>query len=131
MKFLQRILFSLIGYSLAFWQLNLHYNDITANIISGTFQIEGGAVAYLVLAILLAIINSLLKPLLMLLASPLRWLTMGIFTIIINAFLLWLLQLASTFVPVSMALHIENWQTYVIIGITLSAINGVIHWFEK
>ncbi len=131
MHFLQRILFSLIGYSLVFLGLNARYNEFAENFISGSFSIDGGIIAYIALALLLAIINSIIKPLLMLLATPLRWLTFGLFTILINAFLLWLLQLMSTFVPVTMALHIEHWQTYVVVGIILSFVNGVIHWFEK
>lgn len=131
MHFLQRILFSLVGYSLVFLGLNSRYDIIAENFINGSFSIDGGMIAYITLALLLAIINTIIKPLLMLLATPLRWLTLGLFTVIINAFLLWLLQLMSAFVPITMALHIEHWQTYVVVGIILSFVNGVIHWFEK
>lgn len=131
MHILQRILFSLLGYSLIFWFLDLKYDTLTQNLIDGTFHITGGVTAYLSLAILLGIINSLLKPILMLLATPLRWLTLGLFTVVINAFLLWLLQLLTTLIPFDVGIHIEHWQTYAVVGIILSFINGIIHWFEK
>ena len=130
MKFLQRLLFSLIGYSLIFWQLNLHFEILTNNFIAGSFSIEGAPLAYLVLAGLLSIINTLIKPLLMLAALPLRWITLGVFSLAINAFLLWILQKLVQLIPSDIGLHIEHWQTYVVIGIILSFVNGVIHWFE-
>lgn len=131
MHFLQRILFSLIGYTLIFWVLDNHYNTLIENIASGSFNITGGVIAYLALAILLGFINSIIKPILMIVATPLRWLTLGLFSIVINAFLLWLLQILVVFVPVTMSLEITHWQTYIIIGIIISFINGVIHWFER
>jgi len=131
MKFLQRILFSLIGYSLVFWQLNTRFKPLLENIIKGSFTIEGGPIAYVVLAALLSVINSLLKPLLMLVSLPLRWITLGIFSLVINAFLLWFLQMLAKLMPINVVLHIEHWQTYIVIGFILSCVNGIIHWFEK
>ena len=130
MKFLQRLLFSLIGYSIVFWQLNLHFEILTKSFITGSFSIEGTPFAYLIIAGLLSIINTLIKPILMLATLPLRWMTLGIFSLVINAFLLWLLQEIVKLIPMDIILHIEHWQTYIVIGIILSFVNGVIHWFE-
>lgn len=131
MKFLQRFLFSLIGYSLVFWQLNLHFNELAENIVKGSFSIEGAPLAYVILAGLLSLINSLVKPILMLVSLPLRWITLGVFSLIINATILWLLQEIATLVPADIALHVEHWQTYIVIGIILSFVNGFLHWFER
>jgi uncharacterized membrane protein YvlD (DUF360 family) len=60
----------------------------------------------------------------------LRWITLGIFSLVINASLLWLLQEIASFVPANIALHVEHWQTYIVIGVILSLVNGIIHWFE-
>ena len=131
MKFIQRILFSLIGYSLVFWQLNMRFETLFGNLIKGSFSIEGGPLAYFILAGLLAVINSLVKPLLMLVSLPLRWITLGVFSLVINASLLWLLQKLAELVSDNASLHIEHWQTYIVVGFILSFVNGVIHWFER
>lgn len=131
MHFLQRLLFSLIGYSLIFWQLNIRFDTLTGDFIQGVFSIEGGGLAYVILAGLLSVINTLIKPILMLVALPLRWITLGVFSLVINAALLWLLQEIAKFVPADITLHIEHWQTYVVVGVILSFVNGIIHWFER
>lgn len=131
MKFLQRLLFSLIGYSLVFWQLDLHFNELAKNLVQGSFSIDGTPLAYVILAGLLSIINSLVKPILMLVSLPLRWITLGIFSLVINAALLWLLEETVKFIPADISLHVEHWQTYIIIGLLLSFVNGFLHWFER
>jgi uncharacterized membrane protein YvlD (DUF360 family) len=131
MKFLQRLLFSLIGYSLIFWQLDLHYQSLIGDFVNGSFSVEGAPIAYLVLAGLLSIINSLVKPLLMLVSLPFRWITLGVFSFMINASLLWLLQEMAKLMPIDIALHVEHFQTYIIVGLILSFVNGLIHWFER
>jgi putative membrane protein len=131
MKFLQRLLFSLIGYSLVFWQLNTRFNELLGKLLQGSFSLNGSILSYFILAILLSTINSLVKPLLKFVSLPLRWITLGTFSLVINAALLWLLQLLANFISDDISLHIEHWQTYVVVGLILSFVNGVIHWFEK
>jgi putative membrane protein len=54
-------------------------------------SIEGNAFAiYAVTAIILGLLNALIRPLLTLLSCPLIILTLGLFTLIINGFVLWL-----------------------------------------
>jgi len=65
---------------------------LTASIISAAYLIDGIEVRSFFSAFwaaaLLGLLNCLLKPLLLLLTLPLNILTLGIFTLIINAFLL-------------------------------------------
>jgi putative membrane protein len=54
-------------------------------------SIEGNALTiYAVTAIILGLLNALIRPLLTLLSCPLVILTLGLFTLIINGFVLWL-----------------------------------------
>lgn len=46
-------------------------------------------VAALVVALVLGILNALIKPLLIILTLPISILTLGLFTFVINAFLVW------------------------------------------
>jgi putative membrane protein len=51
---------------------------------------EGGLLPFLAVALVFGILNAILRPVLKLLTCPLLILTLGLFTLVINAFLLWL-----------------------------------------
>ncbi len=53
------------------------------------FSVTGGAVAYLVAGALLGALNTFVRPVLKLLALPLILVSLGLFTFIINAAILW------------------------------------------
>ena len=67
---------------------------IVARLVPG-MEIDGCLNAILA-GLVLGIINALLKPLLVMLTLPITVLTLGLFLLVVNAFLLWL---ASAFVP--------------------------------
>ena len=54
------------------------------------FLLSGGLETLIAGALVLALLNTFLRPVLMLAALPLRWLTFGLFNIIIYGFILWL-----------------------------------------
>lgn len=51
---------------------------------------EGSWVTFLLVAVILGAVNALIKPVLVLLSCPLIILTLGLFTLVINAAVLWL-----------------------------------------
>ncbi|HMQ55023.1 MAG TPA: phage holin family protein [Anaerolineae bacterium] len=54
-------------------------------------QVDGNAwVIYIGTAVILGLVNALIRPLLTLLTCPLILLTLGLFTLVINALMLWL-----------------------------------------
>lgn len=54
-------------------------------------RIDGnGWIVYAVMAIILGLINALIRPILKLLSFPLIIVTLGLFTLVINALMLWL-----------------------------------------
>lgn len=73
----------------------------------------------LVIAIVLGIINAVLKPILLLLTLPINILSLGLFTLIINAALI---MLATFVVP---GFRIDSFWIAVIFGMVLSLLN----WF--
>ncbi len=75
--------------------------------------------AALVAAVVIGIINTLIKPIIQLLALPITLITFGIFAFVINVVLLWL---ASFIVP---GFHIDGFFTAVISSIVLS----LVSWF--
>jgi len=73
----------------------------------------------LVLAVVLGIINAILKPILLLLTLPINVLSLGLFTLIINAALI---MLATFIVP---GFRIDSFWAAFLFGIVLSLLN----WF--
>ena len=57
------------------------------------FLLSGGLETLMAGALVLALLNTFLRPVLMLAALPLRWLTFGLFNIAIYGFILWLADL--------------------------------------
>lgn len=81
--------------------------------------------AALVAALVLGIINAILKPILVLLTLPLNVLTFGLFTLVINAVLV---MLASTFVA---GFVVDNFWWAILFGLILSVINSFLHRLAK
>lgn len=82
MKFLVRLLIN----AAALW--------VAIEIVPGV-EYRGEWIYLLLVALVFGILNALLGPLLKLLTCPLLVLTLGLFTLIINAFLLWLTSAVS------------------------------------
>lgn len=72
------------------------------------------------LALILALVNTFLKPVLKLVFSPLILITLGLFTFVINIFLLWLVVY---FTP---ELSISGFYAYLLTTIILSAFNFIV-----
>ena len=71
----------------------------------------------LVLALVLGILNAILKPILLILTLPINVLTLGLFTIVINALLI---MLAATIVP---GFTVANFGWAVLFSILISLFN--------
>lgn len=69
------------------WLLNIIAILITAYLIPGFELTFWGAV---VGSIFLGIVNAIIRPILIILTLPLNILTLGLFTLVINGFVLWL-----------------------------------------
>ncbi|MEK9151277.1 MAG: phage holin family protein [Patescibacteria group bacterium] len=76
----------------------------------------------LVLALLWGLVNITIKPILLVLTLPLNLLTLGIFTFIINGFLLWLLG------GVIKGFEVHGFWIAVLGALVLSAIHMLVHW---
>ncbi|TSC91809.1 MAG: membrane protein of unknown function [Parcubacteria group bacterium Licking1014_17] len=68
---------------------------VSSFLLSG-FSISGSWAGYLIAGIVLAVLNLLLKPILKLISGPIILITLGLFTLVINGFILWL---ASAIIP--------------------------------
>ena len=74
-----------------------------------------------VAAIAIGIVNTLIKPILQLIALPITLLTFGIFAFLVNVFLLWM---TSKFVP---GFTIDTFTTAIVASILLSLVSWFLH----
>lgn len=79
----------------------------------------------LIFVIVLAILNAIVKPLLIILTLPITILTLGIFLLIINVFMV---ILAGKFVP---GIHIDGFLWAFIFSILLSFLSSAINNLQK
>ncbi len=79
-----------------------------------------GFVSALWVAVALAILNTFLKPILMLISFPINLITFGLFTIVVNTIII---LLADYLVP---GLTIETFWLAVLFGIVLTIVSGIL-----
>ena len=82
-------------------------------------------VTALIVAVVLGLINSFLKPILIILTLPVNILTLGLFTLVINAALVWLAQII---VP---GFSVDNFGWAIVFAVVLSLINMFFRSVER
>lgn len=104
------------------WFLRALAIMVTAYILPGVV-LKGFFVA-LVVAVVLGIFNTILKPILIVLTLPITILTLGLFTLVINA---GMIMLTSRFVD---GFYVPSFWTALFFSLILSLVNAVLHAFE-
>lgn len=108
--------------SLIHWIVSVVAIVVAAYIIPG---VEVTFIGALVLAIVLALINIFVKPLILLLTLPINIITLGLFSLVINALLI---MLADAIVP---GFSVDGFWTALIYSILLSLINFLFGGLKK
>ncbi len=80
------------------------------------FEIKGGVKEYLLAGIILGLLNLVVKPVLKLISMPIIIITLGIFSLVINALMLWAVDYAFDFVVIS-DLYALAWATIIITAV--------------
>ncbi|MES2214041.1 MAG: phage holin family protein [Patescibacteria group bacterium] len=109
--------------TLIHWIVSALAIAVTAYLLPGAHV--DGAVAAFVLAIVLGLINTIIRPVLLLLTLPLSIMTLGLFSLVLNALLI---LLAARIVP---GFSIDGFFSAFLFGIVLALVNFVLHKFEK
>lgn len=92
---------------------------VTAYLLPGVDVIDYWTA--LVVAIVLGIVNAILRPLLLILTLPINVLTLGLFTFVLNALLV---LMVSNIVP---GFAVDGFWSAVFFGLVLSLVNSVLH----
>jgi len=106
---------------------------IVMQLLGGDFVITGGVKGFLIAGIIFGILNGFAKPILKIIALPFVFITAGLFTLVINMFLVWFAKyalaiLAFEGVEIIIAGSIF---TYLSVGVIMAIVNMVIQWLAK
>ena len=104
------------------WLVSTVAIGIAAYIVPGVTVTVAGA---LVLAVVLAGLNLLIRPILFLLTLPITIFTLGLFSLVINAFLVWI---AALLVP---GFTVFNFWSALFFAVVLAVINWVFHLWQR
>lgn len=74
-----------------------------ANWLVPGFVVNGGLKGFVIAGVVLGLLNLIVKPILKFISTPIIILTLGIFSLIINGFLLWLVSYLLDFVSIQTA----------------------------
>lgn len=96
---------------------------VTSYVLPGVHV--AGLVAALVVVVILGLINAFIKPLLLLLTLPVNVLTLGLFTLVINALLV---LLASAVVP---GFQVDGFWWALLFSVILSLVNGFFNSMRR
>lgn len=105
------------------WILSAVVILVVSQILPGVHV--SGFVAALTVALVLGIINAIIKPVIIILTLPINILTLGLFTLVINAALI---MLTSAIVP---GFRVDGFLWALAFSILLSIINMALHTFAQ
>ena len=122
MNFLIRVIVNALALAAAVWIVpGIHISNMGEGAM-------GTALSYLVIGLIFGVINALVRPIVSLFSLPITCLTLGLFTIIINALMLMLTSWISDFTPVSLSIDAFWWDA--IVGtIIISVVSAVLGLF--
>lgn len=99
-----RFILRLLSNSIALW---------VAYLIVPGFVVGGGIKSFLIAGVLLGALNLTVKPILKFISTPVIILTLGIFSLVINGFVLWLVSFFLDFVTIE-TLSALVWSTVIV-----------------
>lgn len=110
-------------YLLARWAVLALAIAVTAWLIPG-ITIQGGVVGTLVVAAVLGLVNSFIRPIVMFLTCPLVMVTLGLFALVVNALML---SLTAWLLPSYVSL--DSFWTTLIASVIISVVSAVLMIF--
>lgn len=122
-KFVLRVIIN----ALALWIASMLLPGLSVTATASSEFLNGSPVAakvlaFLVIGLIFGVVNALIKPIIKLLSLPVTILSLGLFTIIINAAMLWLTSWLSSFAPARLVIDRFFW-TAVLAAILISVIS--------
>lgn len=127
-RFVIQLIINALALWLASWILpgfNIAATSIVGNDAAGstgTANTINTVLAYLFIGLVFGAVNAFVKPVVKLLSLPVTILTLGLFTIVINAAMLWLTAWVSTFSPIQFTIDNFFW-TAILAALIISLVS--------
>ena len=87
---------------------------------------QGGAMAFLGVALVFGVVNAVAKPLLQIFSVPLLLLTLGLFGLVINALVLWMTSGLSG--ALGLHFHVAGFSAAFLGALVVSVVNLLLSW---
>ncbi|NJC24067.1 putative membrane protein [Arthrobacter pigmenti] len=124
LKFIVRVLINALALWVAAWLLpGIELGSEAATEASGNDTV-GSILSYLFVGLVFGVVNALVRPIVSLLSLPLTILTLGLFTIVINAGMLMLTSWLTSFTPIGFTVDDFFW-TAILGAIIISLVSLV------
>lgn len=114
--------------TIAFMKLFLQWALSTIAILIAAYLVPGTTITLmgaLVLAIVLGLLNLLLKPIIFILTLPINILTLGLFSLVINALLVWF---AAAIVP---GFAVSGFLAALLFSVVLTLVHWIFHFWTE
>jgi putative membrane protein len=99
---------------------------VTSLVLSG-LSFEGDFLSLILVGLIFGLVNALIRPIVKLLTLPINILTLGLFTLVINALMLMLTAALSTSLDLTGSFF-ENFLTALLGAIIISIVSTVLSW---
>lgn len=124
LRFIVRVLINALALWVAAWLLPGIGIGSEAAVEAAGNDVAGNLLSYLFVGLIFGVVNALVRPVVSLLSLPLTILTLGLFTIVINAGMLMLTSWLTSFTPISFAVDDFFW-TAILGAIIISLVSLV------
>lgn len=124
MSFLIRVIVNALALAAAVWIVP------GLKIVAANEGLMSTVVAYLVVAAIFGLVNALVRPVVKLFSLPITCLTLGLFTIVINAVMLLLTSWLTSFTPIELVIE-KFWWDAIAGTIIISIVSAVLGLFVK
>jgi putative membrane protein len=110
--------------ALAIWVATLVVTGISVG--DGNDDTLARVVTYLVIGLIFGLVNAVIKPIVKLIALPLYILTLGLFTFVVNAFMLQITSWIAEVTPLTFAIDEFFW-TAILGAVVVTLVSMVLH----
>ncbi|GAA4118817.1 phage holin family protein [Enteractinococcus coprophilus] len=98
--------------------------DITSD--SGGVSTVETVLGLLIVSVVFGLVNAIVRPIVSLLSLPVTCLTLGLFTLIINAAMLWLTVWITSFLPVHVVIDSFFWTT-ILAALIIAVVSAIVN----
>lgn len=123
MNYLLRVLVTAASFWVAMWLLP--GMEVTTD--SGAPDTSETIIALLIVSVIFGLVNSIVRPIVSFLSIPITCLTLGLFTLIINAAMLALTVWITSFLPMYVVIDSFFW-TAILAALIISVVSTIMNW---